>query len=86
MHIYGYSDFFSLHTNLKDLYVIYIETILVKWFWAQKNEILILSFVNWRSKTVYAVGEFLDDNSVAVVPNNWIIEEGKKCHKAYPCS
>lgn len=25
------------------------------------------------------MGEFLDDNSVAVVPNNWIIEEGKKC-------
>lgn len=23
--------------------------------------------------------EFLDDNSVAVVPNNWIIEEGKTC-------
>lgn len=31
------------------------------------------------SKTVYAVVEFLDDNSVAVVPNNWIIEDGKKC-------
>lgn len=47
MHIYGYIVIFFLYIP-RDLYVIYIETILVKsnYFKHKENEILILSFVN----------------------------------------
>lgn len=80
MYIYGYIVIFFFYI-LRDLYVIYIEIILVKlnYFKYKKNEILILSFVNWRLKIVYVVVEFFDDNLVVVVLNNWIIEDGKKC-------